>query len=68
VVPSYEKLNASLGPPDDWSFQGWTAVRMYAAAINKAKPTKPSAVQAALSGLTIQSPWVTRASRSASSC
>jgi ABC-type branched-subunit amino acid transport system substrate-binding protein len=55
-VSQYEQLNPSAGPPNDWSFQGWTAVEMYAAAINKAKSTTPSAVQAALGGLTIQSP------------
>jgi branched-chain amino acid transport system substrate-binding protein len=55
-VSEYQKLNPSVGPPNDWSFQGWTAVEMYAAAINKAKSTTPSAVQAALGGLTIQSP------------
>jgi ABC-type branched-subunit amino acid transport system substrate-binding protein len=55
-VSQYEKLNPSIGPPNDWSFQGWTALEMYAAAINKAKSTTPSAVQAALGGLTIQSP------------
>jgi branched-chain amino acid transport system substrate-binding protein len=55
-VSQYEQLNPSDGPPNDWSFQGWTAVEMYAAAMNKAKSTTPSAVQAALGGLTIQSP------------
>jgi branched-chain amino acid transport system substrate-binding protein len=55
-VSEYDQLNPSDGPPNDWSFQGWTAVEEYAAAINKAQSTTPSAVQAALSGLTIQSP------------
>jgi branched-chain amino acid transport system substrate-binding protein len=55
-VSEYEKLNPSDGPPNDWSFQGWTAVEEYAAAMNKAMSTTPSAIQAALGGLTIQSP------------
>jgi ABC-type branched-subunit amino acid transport system substrate-binding protein len=55
-VSTYTTMNPKLGPPNDWSFQGWTAVEMYAAAINKAKSSTPSAVQAALDGLTIQSP------------
>lgn len=55
-VSTYTKLNPSLGPPNDWSFQGWTAVEMYAAAINKAKATTPSALEHVMNGLTVQSP------------
>jgi branched-chain amino acid transport system substrate-binding protein len=55
-VSTYTKLNPAVGPPNDWSFQGWTAVEMYAAAINKAKATTPSALQRVMNGLTVQSP------------
>jgi branched-chain amino acid transport system substrate-binding protein len=55
-VSEYTKLSPKLGPPNDWSFQGWTTVEEYAAAINKAKSDDPAKIQAALDGLTIQSP------------
>jgi branched-chain amino acid transport system substrate-binding protein len=55
-LAAYAKVAGTLGPANDWTYEGWVAAQEYAAAINKAHSTSPTAIQAAMNGLTIQAP------------